>query len=651
MQPGKNLKLFLIAIFIGSLISCEDSMTRVTNGKSSRPSDGTEGLPEYLSEQTIDILPATGGTADLGDAAVTIPPGAVETPVRLKVSRRIVLTDEDDAADLGGGADVSLIEVEIVDAENGSTRPQLRAPVKFSQIIATPGDPTSIKLSYRAPITPIADDPERSGTFSSEDLTIESDDSSLRFLGLQAGKTKVTGEIQEVSFVAAVFASAAFVNDISTDEVAAEKRLLILGKSLHKRLAVKFEGVSKSFTVRSSQTISLAVSGSESGHLTVHEAGEEIGRFEINLGSGGSGTNSSGTNSSGSTSTTSGSGTGGHDFGENETRHRVFVTSQTYTGNLGGMAGAHQKCMMAAKTSLHPTGIYYKTYRAILSNQDYNFGSHNIVGRTGWSVWNTDASAQGAIANSVTEFLAGTGIASTQILTETGSTDRPAQVWTGNQPNLVCNNWSAAAVNQNARVGDPAAYPAASFLNSGNVSCDQTAGIYCIGGMPHFAFITSTGFDGNLGGMSGADAKCQLQADAGVMTRGLGLKWKALLSTDTVNANDTTRMQIQGPIMMLNSSAVAVKVVDDATDLWDASLDRAFEFDENGDAVNVGFWTGTGSAGDNFNFNCSNWTSSQSSIQGTVGSSVFSGGFWANTVNQPCDAQRNLLCVSIQNDL
>lgn len=50
----------------------------------------------------------------------------------------------------------------------------------------------------------------------------------------------------------------------------------------------------------------------------------------------------------------------------------------------------------------------------------------------------------------------------------------------------------------------------------------------------HRIFLTSTVYDGNLGGLAGADGKCQARATAA----GLGGTWKAILSTRTVDARD-----------------------------------------------------------------------------------------------------------------
>ncbi|MDD5071647.1 MAG: DUF1554 domain-containing protein [Patescibacteria group bacterium] len=46
-------------------------------------------------------------------------------------------------------------------------------------------------------------------------------------------------------------------------------------------------------------------------------------------------------------------------------------------------------------------------------------------------------------------------------------------------------------------------------------------------------FVTSTTYNGNLGGVSGADDKCQTRADAA----GLGGTWQAIISGDSITAN------------------------------------------------------------------------------------------------------------------
>jgi hypothetical protein len=63
-------------------------------------------------------------------------------------------------------------------------------------------------------------------------------------------------------------------------------------------------------------------------------------------------------------------------------------------------------------------------------------------------------------------------------------------------------------------------------------------------------FLTSTVYDGNLGGLAGADAKCQARANAA----SLGGNWKAILSTRTVDARD----HVDGTIPRFNVDGSAV---------------------------------------------------------------------------------------------
>ena len=54
---------------------------------------------------------------------------------------------------------------------------------------------------------------------------------------------------------------------------------------------------------------------------------------------------------------------------------------------------------------------------------------------------------------------------------------------------------------------------------------------------PKIVFVTSTTYSGNLGGLAGADAECQAQADSASL---LGT-FKAWISDSTTDATDTAR--------------------------------------------------------------------------------------------------------------
>jgi hypothetical protein len=145
-------------------------------------------------------------------------------------------------------------------------------------------------------------------------------------------------------------------------------------------------------------------------------------------------------------------------------------------------------------------------------------------------------------------------------------------------------------------------------------------------------FVTSTGnATGNLGGLSGADAKCQSLASS--VNLG-GKTWRAYLSVehDPANGNNATdaRSRIgNGPWR----NPAGVVVAQNVNDLHARSGDAAVFVDERGQRIN-GQWAGsptpvqhdilTGSTADGrllAGMTCSDWTSASSAQAAQVGHS------------------------------
>jgi hypothetical protein len=173
---------------------------------------------------------------------------------------------------------------------------------------------------------------------------------------------------------------------------------------------------------------------------------------------------------------------------------------------------------------------------------------------------------------------------------------------------------------------------------------------------PMTFFVSSeTSPNGNLGGLSGADAKCDRLATA----VGAGNKtWRAYLSTDTENAKDRIG---DGPWMNANGDMVAANVAA----LHSRTGDPEIFVDENGEKIN-GQWAGsptpvqhdvlTGSQADgtlardamtNEPLTCNNWTSNSADFAAQVGHTDGMGPMMATTpanltswngshVNQDC---------------
>lgn len=156
---------------------------------------------------------------------------------------------------------------------------------------------------------------------------------------------------------------------------------------------------------------------------------------------------------------------------------------------------------------------------------------------------------------------------------------------------------------------------------------------------PKQVFVSSETYDGNLGGLPGADAKCQTLATAA----GLTGTFKAWLSTGTTTA--TSRLtHSDGPYALVDNT----KIANNWSDLTDGSLLHAIDQDENGDtSTAIAIWTGTTPTGDKSTPNCLGWTfntdSSKSGRTGTLAADQT----WTdnNATEKKCNSLQNLYCI------
>lgn len=141
-------------------------------------------------------------------------------------------------------------------------------------------------------------------------------------------------------------------------------------------------------------------------------------------------------------------------------------------------------------------------------------------------------------------------------------------------------------------------------------------------------FVTSTTYNGNLGGLSGADAKCQARADAA----GLAGTWKAWLS-DSTTAADSRVTHTTYNYVLINGTVLA----NGWSDLTDGTIDAAIDINEFGGSVFApSYYTNTTSAGlrefaSDTNSTCLDWTSSTSGGNGPAGSGSYTDFRWTDT--------------------
>ena len=171
-----------------------------------------------------------------------------------------------------------------------------------------------------------------------------------------------------------------------------------------------------------------------------------------------------------------------------------------------------------------------------------------------------------------------------------------------------------------------------------------------------FFVSSSRSATGNLGGLSGADRRCQdLAASVGAG----GRTWRAYLSAErdpaTGQAVDARSRIGSGPWL----NAAAVRIAQDLTELHSRRGDEQVFLDERGQMI-AGQWAGspqpvehdilTGSSADGRvmpGLTCSDWTSASSSLAAQVGHSDGLGpnASTAGTLSSWNSAHANLSCA------
>jgi hypothetical protein len=156
-------------------------------------------------------------------------------------------------------------------------------------------------------------------------------------------------------------------------------------------------------------------------------------------------------------------------------------------------------------------------------------------------------------------------------------------------------------------------------------------------------FATSTSYTGDLGGLTGADEKCNERAQAA----GLSGYYRAWLSDSTEGVQD--RLFASSMPYVLTTGT---KVGDGFSDLIDNSLDHSIDRDENGDSVvnedsgNGNVWTGTGQNAIPNGNQCTDWTSTEGN--GHTGRTNRNNDDWSSSDNMGCDTERRLYCFEVE---
>lgn len=158
-------------------------------------------------------------------------------------------------------------------------------------------------------------------------------------------------------------------------------------------------------------------------------------------------------------------------------------------------------------------------------------------------------------------------------------------------------------------------------------------------------FVTSQTFNGNLGGLSGADEKCQALANAA----GLGGTWVAWLSDSSHNASDRISKTNDGYYRL-----DGVKIAANYSDLLDGEIENPINVYENLSVVGselsgeeVLVWTGTNSSSGALPSDpqyCSNWLDASHQTFGYCGKTSDTDQAWSMAAAAYCDTRHRLYC-------
>lgn len=152
-------------------------------------------------------------------------------------------------------------------------------------------------------------------------------------------------------------------------------------------------------------------------------------------------------------------------------------------------------------------------------------------------------------------------------------------------------------------------------------------------------FVTSVFYNGDLGGLAGADDKCNtLALAAGVANAGNFMAWLS-----TADESPASRMNHDGGRYVLLDGGTVV--AESWNDLTDGMLTGAINVNENGAKVSGEVWTGTTAAGHATSLRCLDWTYAKSDEGGTHGLLSEKGASWTEKDAMGCSYFAYLICV------
>ncbi len=218
-----------------------------------------------------------------------------------------------------------------------------------------------------------------------------------------------------------------------------------------------------------------------------------------------------------------------------------------------------------------------------------------------------------------------------------GATTYQWSVTSGTAANISFGSPTAATTTVSASAGGEYVLRLTASTASGNSAYDELY-LYWLAGLGnHVLFVTSTTYTGNLGGLSGADAKCNARATAG----GLTGNYKALVSTSTTNAKD--RVTITSAVVQKDGTTVATG----SADFWDGPSVKPSITESGTPKSSARPWTGSNNVGVYVSGKtCADWTDGVSSSFANQGYTDTTSNFWfGGSYEYYCNYESELYCL------
>jgi hypothetical protein len=230
----------------------------------------------------------------------------------------------------------------------------------------------------------------------------------------------------------------------------------------------------------------------------------------------------------------------------------------------------------------------------------------------------------------------------------------------------TCSDWTSSDAGDGNTVSLATSYRGYGGLASAAWTCDQSLRLVCLEKGAHgpplskrrpssarMAFVTSSTGAGDFstwpdgGGATSVDAADKVcRAHAARASLPQPETYKAWLSTSMQGAID--RFVFDGPWYRVDGVRVAQSLVD----LADGVIEAPMQLDENAEplAAGQGAWSGTFSDGSATSFTCADWTASNNSNFGFLGSSFASDTNWSYISSLPfafsCEQAFHVYCFS-----